>query len=114
MQTVYPTQPIIEAISDLESTYKIKFKQCWRADFVEGKFPMKYGNDPVCFEIDSIQEMNDNITINSSSTLGYCYFDYNGDEWLVAIGDIEKEFHQLLEEMDAKSILRGWKLKQLI
>lgn len=77
---------------------------------------MKYGEDPICFdiEISSILGLEDGITIASSTTLGYCYFEHNVDSWLVAFDAIEQEFHQLLEEMDAKPILRNWKLKQLM
>jgi hypothetical protein len=112
MQPANPTKPIFDAIQRIESKYEIRFNQCWEADFMDGNYPEKYGENPICFEIEI--GLEDGVTIASSTTIGYCYFEHNADSWLVTFDAIEKEFHQLLEEMDAKSILRGWKLKQLL
>jgi hypothetical protein len=112
MQPVNSNKPIIDAIKIMESKYEIRFNQCWEADFVEGKFPMKYGEDPICFDIEI--GLEDGVTIASSTTIGFCYFEHNVDSWLVAFDAIEHEFHQLLEEVENSYILRNWKLRQLI
>jgi hypothetical protein len=112
MQPANPTKPIIDAIKRMESKYEIRFNQLSEADFMDGNYPEKYGENPICFEIEI--GLEDGVTISSSTTIGYCYFEHNVDSWLVAFEAIEHDFHQLLEEMDAKPILRGWKLKQLL
>ena len=104
MQPINPTKPIIDAIQRLESKYKIRFNQCSEADFIDGQFPTKYGENPICYDIEL--GLEDGITIASSTTIGYCYFERNVDSWLVAYDDIEKEFHQLLEEVENSYILR--------
>ncbi len=112
MQQVNPTKPIIDAIQRMESTYKITFNQCSEADFVEGTFPIKYGENPICFDIEI--GLEDGVTIASSTTIGYGNFEHNVDSWLVAFEAIEHKFHQLLAEVENGYILRNWKLKQLI
>ncbi len=112
MQPVNPTKTIIDAIKGIESIYEITFLQFWEADFVDGQFPNKYGENPICYDIEL--GMEDGVTIASSTTIGYCYFERNVDSWLVAFDAIEHEFHQLLEEVENSCILRNWKLRQLI
>jgi hypothetical protein len=112
MQPANPTKPIIDAIKRMESKYEIRFNQLSEADFIDGLFPAKYGEDSICFDIEI--ELEDGVTISSSTTIGYCYFEHNVDSWLVAFDSIEQEFHQLLEEVENCHILRNWKLRQLI
>jgi hypothetical protein len=112
MQPVNSNKPIIDAIKRMESKYEIRFNQLSEADFIEGKFPKVYGENPICFDIEI--GLEDGVTIASSSTIGYCFFEHNVDSWLVAFDAIEQEFHQLLEEVENSYILRNWKLRQLI
>ncbi len=116
MQVVNATKPIIDAIERLESKFSIKFKQLWEADFADGIYPRNYGTDPICFRIEivSIESVVVGITIASSTTNGCCYFEHDGNEWLVEFSDIEKEFQQLMEQRGNSHILRGWKLKDLL
>jgi hypothetical protein len=116
MQPISPTQQIIDAIEKIEYNYDIIFHQNCEADYIAGKFPMEYGEEPISFwvEICSEEEMEDCVTISSSTTIGFCYFENNVDLWLVPFELIEEEFHSLLIESKNNHLLRNWKLKKLI